>query len=164
MKKISFLSAMLLFLVSAFATDTPAYVPHGFHYGYRPVYGHGIHLRPFHSMHRPYFRGDVARLMPAPHKAHSVQISLPGFAEADASIDARAAIEMTKISVPGFLEEDAAMDARAHMEMTEISLPGFAEADAAISEQAVRDMTKICMPDFTEADAEMELVVLSHES
>jgi hypothetical protein len=38
-----------------------------------------------------------------------VQISLPDFAEADASMDVRATIDLTEISIPGFADADADM-------------------------------------------------------
>jgi hypothetical protein len=117
MKKLSFLSAMLLVLVSVFATDTPAYAPHSFHAGFHPVYGHMTHKQPVRSGHkhmRPVasfvVHGSHWRAMGVMAETPAlVQISLPDFAEADASMDVRATIDLTEISIPGFADADADM-------------------------------------------------------
>jgi hypothetical protein len=150
MKKISFLSAMLLVLVSAFAGDTPAYRPHGFHPGYHSVYGHGIHLRSLHRVHP----GTVTRSHGASIPG-AIQISMPDFIDADLSIDCQASFELTEVSLPDFTAADASIDRQAASDLTVISLPEFAASDKAMEMQATVDMTKISLPDFTEADAEI---------
>ena len=161
MKKIVFLSAMVLFLLSAFATDTPAYAPHVVHAGFHPVYGHGMHLRPVYRAHKPFhpaagFSAGRAFAAPVSMGVPSVQISLPEFTNADVTMNEVAVIEMTEISVPDFVASDASIEALATYEMTMISLPGFFESDAAIIEAAVMEMMEISLPDFTEADAGIE--------
>lgn len=160
MKKIVFLNAMVLFLVSAFATDTPAYAPHAFHPGYHPVYGHGLHLRPVPVVHkhmRPgtafFVRGNFTGPMSVAIELPSVQVSLPAFTKADAAINEAAVMEMTEISIPGFVAADEWMNQAAVMEMTEISIPDFLASDAAIEALAAHEMTRITLPGFFESDA-----------
>ncbi len=134
MKKISFLSAMLLVLVSVFANDTPSYRPHGFHPGYHSVYGHGFHLRSLHRVHP----GTVIRSH-AVSTPVAVQVSMPDFTAADASIDRQAASDLTVISLPEFAASDKAMEMQATVDMTKISLPDFSEADAEIGADFSRE-------------------------